>query len=498
MATEAEILAARRRRARELADRNVDLYPAKVPKPLHPIRELCEAHGHKDEATLAREAPEATIAGRLVSLRSFGKAAFVELLADGSRLQIWMKRDQLSADRYSEFKLYEVGDFMWARGPLIRTKKGELTLDVAEFGFLSKAYRPLPDKHGGLHDVETRYRQRYLDLLANPRSRELAVLRSRIVSSLRGILDGQGYLEVETPILQPIYGGAHARPFTTTHHTYGQDLYLRISFELYLKRLIIGGLERVYEIGRDFRNEGISKKHNPEFSMLEIYEAYADYCDMMDLTESLVSETAERVLGSTRVERDGKTFDLAPPWHRRSMTELIEERTGVNIELAADLESLRAAVEQAGVQGLAPGDAPSWATLVDELFSKTVEPDLFSPTFVVDYPVDLSPLAKRSEENPQLVERFEAFIGGMELANAFSELNDPDDQRERFAAQAEAGRQGDENAHPIDEEFLRALEHGMPPTGGMGMGIGRLAMILGGASHLREVKIFPHLRPRDA
>ncbi len=498
MATEAEIIAARRRRARQLLARKVDLYPARVPRPLQPIRELREAHGQKDDATLEREAPQALVAGRLMSLRSFGRAAFVELLADGSRLQIWMKRDQLGADRYGEFKLYEVGDFMWARGPLIRTKKGELTLDVTDFGFLSKAYRPLPDKHGGLHDVETRYRQRYLDLLANPRSRELTVLRSRIVSSLRSLLDERGYLEVETPILQPIYGGANARPFTTTHHAYGQNLYLRISFELYLKRLIIGGLERVYEIGRDFRNEGISKKHNPEFSMLEIYEAYADYRDMMDLTEYLVSETATRVLGSTRIEREGKTFDLAPPWPRRSMTELIEEHAGVNIELAADLESLRAAVEQAGVPGLEPGDAPSWASLVDALFSKSVEPELFSPSFVVDYPVDLSPLAKKSEENPQLVERFEAFIGGMEIANAFSELNDPDDQRERFAAQAEAGRQGDLDAHPIDEEFLRALEHGMPPTGGMGMGIGRLTMILTGASHLREVKIFPHLRPHDA
>ncbi len=497
MATEAEILAARRKRATELLERKVDLYPARVPKPLQQICDVVEAHGDKDEATLEREAQETTVAGRLVSLRSFGRAAFVTLQGDGARLQIWMKRDRVGPERYDEFKLYETGDFMWARGMLIRTKKGELSVDVSEFGFLSKAYRPLPDKWAGLHDVETRYRQRYLDLLVNPRSRELAVTRSRVVASLRNLLDERGYLEVETPILQPIYGGAHARPFTTTHHAYGQNLYLRISFELYLKRLIIGGLDRVYEIGRDFRNEGVSKKHNPEFSMLEVYRAYADYRDMMDLMEALVSETATRVLGGTQVERDGETIDLAPPWPRRSMTELIEESTGINIELAADLESLRAATDEAGVKGVEPGDVPSWALLVDDVFSKAVEPTLVQPCFVVDYPLDLSPLAKKSAENPQLVERFEAFIGGMEIANAFSELNDPDDQRERFLAQAEAGRRGDEGAHPIDEEFLRALEYGMPPTGGLGLGIGRLTMIVTGASHLREVKMFPHLRPRD-
>ncbi len=497
MATEAEILAARRRRARELLARKVELYPARVPKPLQQIGDVVAEHGDKDEATLEREAPGTTVAGRLVGLRSFGRAAFATLQGDGVRLQIWMKRDQVGDERYAEFKLYETGDFMWARGPLCRTKKGELSVDVTEFGFLSKAYRPLPDKWAGLHDVETRYRQRYLDLLTNPRSREIAVVRSRIVSTIRSLLDERGFLEVETPILQPIYGGANARPFTTTHHAYGQDLYLRISFELYLKRLIIGGLDRVYEIGRDFRNEGVSKKHNPEFSMLEIYQAYADYRDMMDLMETLVSETAARVLGTTRLEREGQTIELAPPWPKRSMTELIEEHTGVTIELAADLESLRAATSEAEVPGVEPAQAPSWAVLVDELFSARVEPKLFAPCFVVDYPLDLSPLAKRSAENPRLVERFEAFIGGMEISNAFSELNDPDDQRERFLAQAEASRRGDEEAHPVDEEFLRALEHGMPPTAGMGLGIGRLTMILTGASHLREVKIFPHLRPRD-
>jgi lysyl-tRNA synthetase class 2 len=497
VATEAELLEARRRRARQLRERKVELYPARVPRPLQRIPDVVAAHGGKDGAVLEQEASEVTVAGRLMTVRSFGRAAFATLQADGVRLQIWVKRDQVGEERYGEFKLYETGDFLWARGPLIRTKKGELSVDVGELGFLSKAYRPLPDKWAGLHDVETRYRQRYLDLLVNPQSRELVVMRSRIVATLRNLLDERGFLEVETPILQPVYGGAHARPFTTTHHAYGQHLYLRISFELYLKRLIIGGLDRVYEMGRDFRNEGVSKKHNPEFSMLEIYQAYADYSDMMELMEHLVAETAGQVLGGTRVEREGKAIDLAPPWPRRSMTELIEEHTGVNIELAADLESLRAAVGEADVQGIDAIATTSWALLVDALFSLAVEPKLFSPCFVVDYPVDLSPLAKKSAENPQLVERFEAFIGGMEISNAFSELNDPDDQLERFQAQAEASRLGDEEAHPIDDEFLRALEYGMPPTGGMGMGIGRLTMILSGASHLREVKIFPHLRPRD-
>jgi lysyl-tRNA synthetase class 2 len=319
-----------------------------------------------------------------------------------------------------------------------------------------------------------------------------------MISAMREFLDARGFLEVETPILQPLYGGANARPFTTIHNTYDQMLYLRISFELYLKRLVIGGLDRVYEIGRDFRNEGISKKHNPEFTMLEVYQAYADFEDMMELVEQLVAHAAERTLGTTVIEREGRKYDVAPPWPRRKMAELIRDACGIDILRVTELEALKGAVKQARVPNVDPAEATSWAGLVDAVFSETVEPKLQQPTFVVEYPAPLSPLAKRDAQAPQFVERFEAFIGGMEIANAFSELNDPDEQRARFEEQAEASRRGDVEAEPLDEDFLRALEHGMPPTGGLGVGVGRLAMILSGASHLREVKLFPHLRPRDA
>ena len=498
MATEAEILAARRRRAERLREEGVELFPARVPRPLDPIPDVVARFREASAEELESQRPASCVAGRIIGLRSFGKAAFAQLAGDGERLQVWVKRDLVGAEAHERFKLFETGDFMWARGVLLRTKTGELTLEASEIGFLAKSYRPLPEKFHGLVDVELRYRQRYLDLLVNPEVRSIALARSRAVSALRGFLDARGFVEVETPVLQPIYGGANATPFVTHHKTYDQQLYLRISFELYLKRLVIGGLDRVYEIGRDFRNEGVSRKHNPEFSMLEVYQAYADYTDMMELTENLVADAAERVLGRTRVERDGRAIELAPPWPRRSMAELLRERARVDIEKCADLESLRAAVKAARVPDVDVAGAPSWALLVDALFSAAVEPELIEPTFVLDYPAALSPLAKRDARRPGLVERFEAFIGGMEIANAFSELNDPDDQRERFLAQAEAAQRGDAEAHPIDEDFLLALEHGMPPCGGMGMGIGRLAMILTGASHLREVKLFPHLRPSDA
>ncbi|MBW2414216.1 MAG: lysine--tRNA ligase [Deltaproteobacteria bacterium] len=494
MATEAEILEARRHRAEQLRDAGVELFPARVPRPLARIPEVIAEHGEKTADQLAGDDTQVCIAGRIVGLRSFGKMAFVSLMGEGEVLQAWVKRDALGEDAYASFKLYETGDFMWARGPLIRTKKGELSVDAAEIGFLAKSYRPLPEKWHGLTDVEARYRQRYLDLIANPDTRRIAVARSRILSSMRSFLDARGFLEVETPVLQPIYGGANAKPFVTMHSTYGEQLYLRISFELYLKRLIIGGLDRVYEVGRDFRNEGVSRKHNPEFTMLEVYQSYADYRDMMALTEELVANAARHALGITRVERGDETLELEPPWPRRAMSDLIREACGVDIERATTLESLRAAVCEHRVAGVDPEKAPTWGRLVDDVFSQAVEPSLVQPTFVIDYPVELSTLAKRSSESDALVERFELFIGGIEIANAFTELNDPDDQRARFMEQIEASRAGDEDAQPLDEDFLLALEHGMPPTGGMGLGVGRLAMMLTGASHLREVKLFPHMR----
>ncbi|HTO52071.1 MAG TPA: lysine--tRNA ligase [Myxococcota bacterium] len=497
MATETEILAARRKAADELRARGVDLFPARVPRDRTAIPELLARFGTADAAALEQADVSTCVAGRIVALRSFGKMAFATVQGDGERLQLWVRKDNLAAEAWQAFQSYEVGDFVFGRGKLVRTQKGELSLEVRELGFLAKSYRPLPEKWHGLQDVEARYRQRYLDVLTNPESRRAFVIRSRMISAMREYLDRRGFLEVETPVLQPIYGGAHARPFTTLHNTYDQELFLRISFELYLKRLIVGGFDRVYEIGRDFRNEGVDRKHNPEFTMLEVYQAYADYHDMMELVENMVALCAERALGTPKIERDGVKIDLSQPWPRRSMTELIRDACGIDIGKSKDLESLRAAVKAQRVPNVDLETANTWAGLVDAVFSETVEPSLVAPTFVVDYPAALSPLAKRDPTHPEMVERFEGFIGGMEICNAFSELNDPDDQRVRFEEQAEASRRGDEGAQPLDEDFLRALEHGMPPTGGMGLGVGRLAMILTGASHLREVKLFPHLRPRD-
>lgn len=494
MASEQEILASRRRRAEQLAADGIELFPARVPRNLDQVAGLVESYADRDAEALEKEGRSVRVAGRILSLRSFGKAAFATLVSDGARLQVWVKRDSVGEEIYAQFKLYEVGDFMWASGPLVRTLKGELSVDVREFGFLAKSYRPLPEKWHGLKDVEARYRQRYLDLLMNPDARRIAVGRSRMVASLRRILDERGFLEVETPVLQNLYGGANATPFKTEYRAYDDEVYLRISLELYLKRLVVGGLDRVYEIGRNFRNEGVDRYHNPEFSMLEIYQAYADYEDMMELAESLLSHAAHAVCGSTRVEHAGSTIDFAPPWPRVSMKELIADETGIDIEQLQELGELRDAVRSAGLADVDATGAPSWARLVDEIWSQRVESKLLGPTFVVDYPTALSPLAKHKKGQTAFVERFELFAGGTELANAFSELNDPGDQRERFEAQQREREAGDAEAQPLDEDFLRALEHGMPPTGGMGIGIGRVAMMLTGASHIREVKLFPYMR----
>jgi lysyl-tRNA synthetase class 2 len=497
MPTEAELIAARRRKAQDLRERGVELFPARVPRQLDSIPEIVRRYGEAKSDALETASARGRIAGRIVGLRSFGKAAFVVVQGDGVRLQLWFRKDRVGEERYDEFRMYDLGDFVWAEGPLIRTKTDELTVDVESFGLLAKAFRPLPEKWHGLTDVEARFRQRHLDLLVNPRAREIAVVRSRVTTAIRAFLDAREFLEVETPVLQPIYGGATARPFMTHHHTYDTRLYLRISDELYLKRLLVGGFDRVYEICRDFRNEGIDRTHSPEFTMLEAYQAYADYEDMMELLESLVSTVAQQVLGTTRIEWDGHEIELAPPWPRRSMSELIRDGAGIDIEKVGELEALRQEVRNAQLSDVDPQASSTWGRLVDDIFSATVEPNLAGPVFVVDYPVELSPLAKRAVDRPGLVERFEAYLGGMEIANAFTELNDPEDQRSRFEEQAKAKSAGDEDAHPVDEEFIEALEQGMPPTGGIGMGLGRLVMLLTGAPSLREVELFPTLRTRD-
>jgi lysyl-tRNA synthetase class 2 len=481
----------RAERLETLRKRGIDPFPPRVP-PVERIAAVREAHDAKDAETLETEAPTTAVAGRILAIRSFGKLRFWRLVEDGTAIQVSLRKQEMDADVFALGKELDVGDFVRVEGPVWRTRTGELTVDARAISVLAKSVRPLPEKWHGLQDVEARFRQRYLDLLANPRAREIAFVRSRAVTAMRAFLDARGFLEVETPVLQPIYGGAQARPFVTHHNQLGQDLYLRISDELYLKRLVIGGLDRVYEIGRNFRNEGVSKKHNPEFSIMECYQAYADYEDMMDLCEAMVKHVAREATGSLSLPFQGRTLELGGAWPRKSMRDAILEATGVDIQAVVDADALRAAVRE---RGLDPGDAPNWAVLVDDLFSEHVEPDLQQPIFITHHPVELSPLAKESREDPRVAERFELYIGGMEVGNAFSEQNDPAVQRERLAAQQRAADEGDLEAHPMDEDFLRALEHGMPPTGGLGVGIGRLSMVLADAHSLREVKLFPHMRP---
>jgi lysyl-tRNA synthetase class 2 len=483
---------ARRARLEALRQGRVEPYPARV-GPITPVSELRRLHGEQDAAALEAESIEAAVAGRVMARRSFGKLLFLDLRGDGETLQVSARKDRLAPELFAQLAEVDVGDFLRLSGVLWRTRTGELTLDARAAELLAKSLRPLPEKWHGLVDVETRYRQRYLDLLTNPDARRIALLRSRLISAMRAFLDARGFVEVETPVLQAIYGGAAARPFETHHNTLDQDLFLRISDELYLKRLVVGGLDRVYEIGHDFRNEGISFKHNPEFTMLECYQAFADYRDMMALVQGLLQHVARAALGGTRVEFRGAEIELAGDWPRVTLRDAILGATDgqVDVLAAGDWRSAQSALVAAGK--IEP--QPTWATFVDAVFSALVEPTLVQPTFVTHHPAELTPLAKRAPEDPRLVERFELFVGGMELANAFSELNDPEDQRARFEEQARAAAAGDDQAHPMDEDYLRALEHGLPPTGGLGVGVDRVVMVLAGAAHIREVILFPHLRP---
>ncbi|MCZ6781734.1 MAG: lysine--tRNA ligase [Proteobacteria bacterium] len=481
---------ARQQRVKALREAGVDPYPARV-GPHEPIRAVLDAHGASDGAALEAASPEVAVVGRIMASRSFGKLMFLRLQADGESIQVSARRAEISPELFQFIKDLAVGDFARVEGVLWRTRTDELTVDARAVQVLAKALRPLPEKWHGLTDVDARYRQRYLDLLANEDARRIALIRSRTITAMRAFLDARGFVEVETPVLQPLYGGAAAMPFTTRHNLYDQELYLRISDELYLKRLVVGGLDRVYEIGHNFRNEGVSRKHNPEFTMMECYQAYADYRDMMGLVEDMFREIAEKVLGTSQLTYQGVQIDFGKPWARVTMRDAVREATGIDILEAVDLAALRAEVERSGLD---VEDAPSWGVLVDNLFSETVEPKLLEPTFVTDHPLELSPLAKQSPDSPSLVERFEPFVAGMELGNAFSELNDPEDQRLRFEAARRARAAGDEEAHPLDEDYVRALEHGLPPTGGLGIGVDRLVMILSDASHIREVVLFPHLR----
>nr|MDP8943197.1 lysine--tRNA ligase [Actinomycetota bacterium] len=426
------------------------------------------------------------VAGRLAARRGHGGAAFLDLDDRSGRIQLHARLDVLGEESFERLVSLDLGDVVGVDGAAFMSRRGELSLRVDAWALLAKSLRPPPEKFHGLEDVETRLRHRELDLMANEEARALFVLRSRVVSAIRRFLDERGFLEVETPVLQPLYGGGHARPFTTHHHQLDRDLFLRVATELYLKRLIVGGLERVYELGKDFRNEGVSPKHNPEFTMLEWYEAYTDYGDVARRLEELVAFVAAEV-------GYAGPLDLSPPWRRVSLREAILERTGVDV-LGAGRGDRDALLAAAGERGIELDPAATWPKLVDDLLSKHVEPTLAEPTFVLDYPIELSPFAKAHRLEPGLVERFECFAAGMEFANAFTELNDPDEQRARFEEQRRQADEGDEEAQPYDEDFVRALEHGMPPTGGLGVGIDRLVMMLSGRASIREVVLFPAMR----
>jgi lysyl-tRNA synthetase class 2 len=478
-----ELLATRREKLERLRADGVEPYPHSYPGVV-PVASIHDAHADLPAGEDSEE--RYRVAGRLHARRGQGKMAFLDLDDRSGRIQLQAKADVLGPEKMARLLDLDLGDIIGVDGLAFRSRRGELSLRVEDFDVLAKSMRPPPDKFHGLQDVETRFRHRELDLIANEEAREVFVTRAKAITAVRRYLDENGFIEVETPVLQPIYGGALARPFTTHHNELDRTLYLRIATELYLKRLIVGGLERVYELGKDFRNEGVSFKHNPEFTVVEWYEAYADYNDEMRRVEEVVDAVARAC--------DYKgDIDLTPPWPRVTLRDAILEKTGVDILASRDRDALAAAIEASDRVDL-PTEDRTWPQLVDDLLSKYVEPEITNPQFIVDYPVELSPFAKAHRSEPGLVERFEAFVDKMEFANAFTELNDPDEQRARFEAQVRYAAEGDEEAQPMDEAFLAALEQGMPPTGGVGLGIDRLVMLMTGRRSIREVVLFPAMR----
>jgi len=480
---------------------------------LHQVRELglnpfshCFERSHYAKQILSQsedymEKPVA-VAGRLMSIRGHGKVGFAHMMDSTGRIQIYVRKDQVGEQDFKAFKLMDIGDIVGVEGEVFATRTGETTVKVSAIKLLSKSLRPLPIVKEKVEDgqkvvfdqfadKELRYRQRYVDLIVNPQVKDVFVIRSKIISGMRRFLDKRGFLEVETPVLQPIYGGASARPFVTHHNALDVDLYLRIADELYLKRLIAGGFDGVYEISKDFRNEGMDRFHNPEFTMMEVYVAYKDYTFMMELVENLVSYLAETIFGRKKLRFQGEEIDLTPPWPRVPLFAAIKERTGHDL-YGKERKELREVAAKLNIE-----TESFWGAgkIIDEIFSEKVEPHLIQPTFITDYPVELSPLAKRHRDDPKLVERFEPFLGGGEIGNAFSELNDPIDQRERFLAQQKLLEQGDDEAQVLDEDYLRALEYGMPPTGGLGIGVDRLVMLFADQPSIRDVILFPQMRP---
>jgi lysyl-tRNA synthetase class 2 len=482
-----EILQHRIDKLKKLKEKNINPYPYSF-KRTHTSVEII---GNFEK--LESEQAEVKTAGRIVSLRLHGKSLFAHLKDGDGKIQIYVKADEVGKEKFELFDLFDIGDFLGVTGKVFKTKTGEITIRVDDFVLLSKSMLPLPEKWHGLQDKELRYRQRYVDLIVNEEVKSVFIFRTHLIKALRQFLDDRGFVEVETPILQPLYGGAFARPFVTHHNALDVDLYLRIADELYLKRLIVGGFEKVYEISKSFRNEGMDRNHNPEFTMLELYQAYADYNDIMELYENLLNYSAKQVLGSNQFEFEGNQIDLTPPFKRIPMLESIREYAQVDLSDKNDEEIRKIA---SGLNVKENLNRPK-GKLIEAIFEVQVQPKLIQPTFVTDYPVEMSPLAKYHREKPGLTERFELFIGGCEMGNAFSELNDPQDQRERFRQQAELAKRGDEEAQVLDEDFIRALEYGMPPTGGLGFGVDRLVMILTNTRSIRDVIFFPQMRPEE-
>lgn len=482
----------RRDKMDTLREKGIDPFGKRFER-THHTEQLIKEYGEIEKEALDEKNIEVKIAGRIMTKRGKGKAGFAHVKDLAGQLQIYVRLDKVGEEQYEIFSDADLGDLIGVTGTLFKTQVGELSIKVTDFVFLSKALRPLPDKFHGLKDVEQRYRQRYLDLIVSDESKETFINRSRILRSMRRYLDDHGYLEVETPMMHAIAGGAAARPFVTHHNALDMTLYMRIAIELHLKRLIVGGLEKVYEIGRVFRNEGVSTRHNPEFTMIELYEAYADYRDIMSLTENLVAHVAEDVLGTTKITYGEYEIDLKPEWKRIHMVDAIKEYTGVDFWKEMTTEEAKQLAKEHNIE---IADHMQYGHIVNEFFEQRVEEKLIQPTFIYGHPVEISPLAKKNDEDPRFTDRFELFIVAREHANAFTELNDPIDQRERFEAQLVEKEQGNDEAHDMDEDFIEALEYGMPPTGGLGIGIDRLVMLLTNAPSIRDVLLFPHMRQR--
>ena len=480
------------KKAETLKEMGINLYPAGY-KPDITVSEAFERFDKMDSAALEKARESFSLAGRMMSLRNFGKASFIHIKDGTGRIQAYIREDKIGSEPYKIFKLMDIGDFIGLKGSFFRTRTGELTLLVNDLTLLTKSLRPLPEKWHGLTDVEIRYRQRYLDLIVNDAVKEVFVLRSRIIKAMRDFFIERGFLEVETPMMQPIPGGATAKPFKTYHNALGMDLYLRVAPELYLKRLVVGGIERVFEINRNFRNEGISIQHNPEFTMLEFYMAHATYEDLMTLTEDLFDGISHEIFGRSTIVYQNQSIDLTPPWPRISLFDALREIGGVNEEVLGDL---KAATEFAGSRDITLTRKDSLEKIWAKIFDQLVEPKLIRPTFIVGYPTELSPLSRRNDQNPDITDRFELFIAGKEIANAFTELNDPVDQMNRFEHQVELRKSGDDEAQFMDKDYVTALEYGLPPTAGEGIGIDRVVMLFTDSPSIRDVIFFPHMRSK--